>query len=303
MGSYTFIPRVLNKHRDVIHASAVYCGRGSPYGNPFVVGRDGNRDEVCNRFEAEILPTLDVSGLRGKDLVCFCAPLRCHCDAILRKANMTEEITRWLDLPFFQGPVKEVIKKVNANGPVAPVGAAVFTALMLTPLEKVRVVILGQDPYPTPGHANGLAFSVNRGVLPLPKSLANIFQELHDDIGCLPPTYGDLTPWAKQGVLLLNTSLTVKLGSPGSHSDLGWDQLIKEIFDVLQGRDIIYVLWGAHAKKYLPLIRDKSKVIMSAHPSPLSARHGFFNSRPFSKINAMLVDLGQSPIDWTLTNE
>jgi len=173
---------------------------------------------------------------------------------------------------------------------VLPAPERMFAALALTPPEAVRAVILGQDPYPTPGHANGLAFSVEPDVRPLPRSLGNIYRELEDDLGHRPET-GDLSGWAKNGVLLLNTALSVRAGEAGSHARLGWDALIAEILADVAARDgIAWVLWGKHAQKFRPLIEageGKDRLIIeSAHPSPLSARRGFFGSKPFSRVQA-----------------
>ncbi|MDG4868397.1 uracil-DNA glycosylase [Guyparkeria sp. 1SP6A2] len=175
-----------------------------------------------------------------------------------------------------------------------------FRAFNHTPLDQVRVVILGQDPYPTPGHANGLCFSVRPDVRPLPKSLRNIFRELKDDLG-IENTSGDLTHWADQGVLLLNAVLTVASGSPASHRGMGWEALTDEAIRVLaeQPRPIAFVFWGAQAqKKAAHVHRPEHLVIKSPHPSPLSAYRGFFGSRPFSRINAFLESHGEEPVDW-----
>lgn len=175
-----------------------------------------------------------------------------------------------------------------------------FRAFNHTPLDQVRVVILGQDPYPTPGHANGLCFSVRPDVRPLPKSLQNIFKELADDLG-IENTNGDLTPWADQGVLLLNAVLTVASGQPASHRGWGWEALTDAAIRYLaeQPRPIAFVFWGAQAQRKARYIhRPEHLVIESPHPSPLSVHRGFFGSRPFSRINAFLESHGQPPIDW-----
>jgi uracil-DNA glycosylase len=189
-------------------------------------------------------------------------------------------------------------------GAIFPVESQVFNAFALTPLASVRVLILGQDPYPTRGHAHGLAFSVQPDVLPLPASLKNIYKELVADVGLPMPTCGSLIPWAKQGVLLLNTVLTVREGQANAHQKQGWEKLTDSIISKLSqqaAQPIVFVLWGKPAQKKEPLI-DSSRhfVLKSAHPSPLSARTGFFGSKPFSNINAFLVNSGQSPIDWAL---
>ncbi len=185
---------------------------------------------------------------------------------------------------------------------VAPAPERIFAALAHTPLESVRAVVLGQDPYPTPGHANGLAFSYV-GPPPLPRSLVNIYRERGDDLGHAPPPDGDLTCWAAQGVLLLNTALTVRQGASkaGSHLSLGWGAVTDAIITAVSTRrpHVVFLLWGAPAQAKRGLI-DESRhlVIASAHPSPLSARRGFFGSKPFSRANEWLAATGQIPIAW-----
>ncbi len=167
------------------------------------------------------------------------------------------------------------------------------------PLAQVRVLIVGQDPYPTPGHAVGLSFAVDRRVRPLPRSLVNIYRELHDDLGIAPRPHGDLSAWADQGVLLLNRTLTVRAGEAGSHRGLGWESVTARAIRALAERDapLVGVLWGRHAQSLRPLLGG-IPLIESAHPSPLSARSGFFGSRPFSRVNALLFEQGAAPIDW-----
>jgi uracil-DNA glycosylase len=169
------------------------------------------------------------------------------------------------------------------------------------PLADVRVLIVGQDPYPTPGHPIGLCFAVDAGVRPLPRSLVNIYQELHTDLGLTPPEHGDLTAWADQGVLLLNRVLTVRPGAPGSHRGIGWEEVTSAAIDALVGRGgpLVAILWGRDAQSLRGRLGDVP-VIASAHPSPLSAARGFFGSRPFSRANAVLAGLGASPVDWSL---
>ena len=177
-----------------------------------------------------------------------------------------------------------------------------FNALNSTPLDQVKVVILGQDPYPTPGHAHGLCFSVKPEVNPIPKSLINIFQELNDDLG-ISNQNGNLQDWANQGVLLLNSVLTVEQGQPNSHQGKGWEIFTDKIIAVVNAleRPVVFVLWGAYAQKKGEMI-DASRhlVIRSPHPSPLSAYRGFFGSRPFSKINQFLAQQGQVEINWAV---
>jgi uracil-DNA glycosylase len=169
------------------------------------------------------------------------------------------------------------------------------------PLSGVRVLLLGQDPYPTPGHPVGLAFSVDSGVRPLPRSLANVFRELHDDVGAPPPASGDLTPWAQAGVLLLNRVLTVAPGMPGSHRGLGWEEVTDLAVGALaaRGGPLVALLWGREAQALAPLLPGVP-LVTSPHPSPLSASRGFFGSRPFSRANALLLEQGGEPVDWRL---
>ena len=185
---------------------------------------------------------------------------------------------------------------------VYPPEELMYTALRLTPLAAVRVVIVGQDPYHGPGQAHGLAFSVQRSVK-APPSLRNMLKELHDDLGCPTPRHGDLSSWASQGVLLLNRVLTVRDGEPASHAGHGWEQITEAIIRAVNDRPTpaIFVLWGRPAQTLRPFIDEtRHTIIEAAHPSPLSAKRGFFGSRPYSKINAALSALGQTPIDWCL---
>jgi len=206
----------------------------------------------------------------------------------------------WADLPFFRDDWPAIAARLDGQDWL-PGPARVFAALDLTPPEAARVVILGQDPYPTPGHANGLAFSVTPETA-LPRSLKNIYAEMRDDIGAAPPN-GDLSHWARQGVLLLNTSLSVLPGQAGVHAKWGWDRLARQAVRRAQAeRPLAFVLWGAHGQKALAgLPRAEDLVIESAHPSPLSARRGFFGSRPFSIVNDWLAARGEAPIDWALS--
>lgn len=181
-----------------------------------------------------------------------------------------------------------------------PPGDRVLRAFSRDPAD-VRVLILGQDPYPTPGHAVGLSFSVAPDVRPLPRSLTNIFREYHDDLGFPTPASGDLGPWFERGVLLLNRVLTVQPGQPGSHRAKGWEDVTAAAIGGLVERDaaLVAVLWGRDAATARPLLGD-TPVIASAHPSPLSADRGFFGSRPFSRANDHLVRAGADPVDWRL---
>lgn len=203
--------------------------------------------------------------------------------------------------PYWQ-PLQQYVADERARHAVYPPADQVFAAFHLTPYERTRVVILGQDPYHGPGQAHGLCFSVAPGVA-VPPSLANIYKELHTDLGLPIPRHGHLTHWAMQGVLLLNTTLTVRGGAAASHHGHGWELFTDEVLravDQIPHR-VVFLLWGANARKKRSLI-DASRhvVIESAHPSPLSAHNGFFGSRPFSRTNAALVEAGLDPIDWSL---
>ncbi len=183
---------------------------------------------------------------------------------------------------------------------VYPPAGKIFAAFDSCPFDKVKVVILGQDPYPGAGQANGLSFSVNPGV-ELPRSLRNIYTELQSDLGCTPPASGDLSRWARQGVLLLNATLTVNAGAPASHQNHGWetftDAAIRKLAEEREG--LVFILWGAYAQRKGEFIdRSRHCVITSPHPSPLSASRGFFGSRPFSRANEYLVARGVAPVDW-----
>ncbi|WP_131105689.1 uracil-DNA glycosylase [Ornithinimicrobium sufpigmenti] len=169
------------------------------------------------------------------------------------------------------------------------------------PLDQVRVLIVGQDPYPTPGHAVGLSFSVAPDVTPIPRSLANIYSELVDDLGVARPSTGDLSPWAERGVMLLNRVLTVRPGAPASHRGKGWEEVTDLAIEALvaRGGPLVAILWGRDARTLGPRLGEVPRV-ESAHPSPLSARGGFFGSRPFSRTNDLLARQGADPIDWSL---
>lgn len=169
------------------------------------------------------------------------------------------------------------------------------------PFAEVRVLILGQDPYPTPGHPIGLSFAVDPHVRPLPRSLSNIYRELHDDLEIPPAPHGDLSAWSDQGVLLLNRVLTVAPGAAGSHRKWGWEKITEQAIRALAARDapLVAILWGKDAQSVRPLLGD-TPVIESVHPSPLSASRGFFGSRPFSHANALLREQGAAPIDWRI---
>ena len=193
------------------------------------------------------------------------------------------------------------VQKRRAEVRVFPEEKNVFTVLELTPFESVKVVILGQDPYHGFGQAHGLSFSVQKGT-PLPPSLKNIYKELQEDIGGGLPTEGDLSHWAKQGVLLLNTVLTVEEGNANSHKGKGWERLTNRLIESLNElkHPVIFILWGKLAQDKEKLIINPNHVILKApHPSPLSAYRGFFGSKPFSRVNDILIQQGQTPIRWT----
>lgn len=192
------------------------------------------------------------------------------------------------------------VQKRRAEVRVFPEEQNVFRALELTPFESVKVVILGQDPYHGFGQAHGLSFSVQKGI-PLPPSLRNIYKELQEDIGGEIPTEGDLSHWAKQGVLLLNTVLTVEEGNANSHKGKGWERLTNRLIESLNelNHPVIFILWGKPAQDKEKLITNPNHVLLKApHPSPLSAYRGFFGSKPFSKVNDILIQQGQTPICW-----
>jgi uracil-DNA glycosylase len=207
---------------------------------------------------------------------------------------VAEEVTQ----PYFVSLTKYV-EAQRSRFTVYPPEELTFSALRLTPPRLTRVVILGQDPYHGAGQAHGLAFSVPSGVA-LPPSLRNVFAELRSDLGCTPPTSGDLTMWASQGVLLLNTALTVRAGEAGSHTDCGWETFTDRIVSYLGQRDdhCVFILWGRHAARRATHIAPHHTIITSAHPSPLSAHKGFFGSQPFSRANAALMTHDQNSIDW-----
>jgi uracil-DNA glycosylase len=190
--------------------------------------------------------------------------------------------------------------EVRAGRGYLPAGENVLRAFR-APLANVRVLVVGQDPYPTPGHAVGLSFSVDPGVRPLPRSLVNIYRELHDDLGVPPAEHGDLTSWSEHGVMLLNRVLTVRPGETASHRGKGWEPVTQRAIEVLaaRGGPLVAILWGRDAAALKPML-GYVPTIESAHPSPLSASRGFFGSKPFSRTDALLVEQGGDPVDWAL---
>ena len=214
----------------------------------------------------------------------------------------------WLDAlkgefkkPYYK-QLFETVKKEYAAHPVFPPSEDIFNAFHLTPLKDVKVVILGQDTYHNVGQAHGLCFSVRKGV-PVPPSLVNIYQELHDDLGCRIPDHGYLVKWAQQGVLMLNTVLTVRAHQANSHRGIGWEEFTDAAIRAVdaQDRPIVFILWGAPAQRKKTMLHNPRHLVLEApHPSPLSAYRGFFGSRPFSRANAFLEANGVSPIDWQI---
>jgi uracil-DNA glycosylase len=190
--------------------------------------------------------------------------------------------------------------EVSAGRPYLPAGDRVLRAFQ-RPLSGVRVLIVGQDPYPTPGHPIGLSFAVDRQVRPLPRSLSNIYRELETDLGIPPAPHGDLSGWSDQGVMLLNRVLTVAPGAPASHRGWGWEKVTEHAIRTLAAREqpLVAILWGKDAANLRPMLGE-TPIIESPHPSPLSASRGFFGSRPFSRANALLEGQGAAPIDWAI---
>lgn len=213
---------------------------------------------------------------------------------------LQEEFTK----PYYQ-QLREFLKKEYASKIIYPNMNDIFNALHYTSFESVKVVILGQDPYHGPNQAHGLSFSVNKGVT-IPPSLKNIFKELHTDLGHPIPDHGSLVNWAEQGVLLLNNVLTVRQGEAHSHQGMGWEQFTDEVIKSLNKKQepVIYILWGGAAQKKRALIdTNKHYIIKSPHPSPLSAYRGFFGSKPFSRANNLLKEIGRKEIDWRLNDK
>jgi uracil-DNA glycosylase len=204
--------------------------------------------------------------------------------------------------PYMADLKRFLLEQKQEGRRIFPKGAEYFRALDLTPLDEVRVVILGQDPYHGEGQAHGLCFSVQPGVR-IPPSLVNIYKEMQEDLGIAPARHGFLEHWAKQGVLLLNSVLTVEMGRAASHQGRGWERFTDAVIRAVneQEKPVVFILWGSYAQKKAAFVdRSRHLVLRSPHPSPLSAHNGFFGSRPFSKANAFLVEHGRKPIDWQL---
>ena len=218
--------------------------------------------------------------------------------------NDWEELLRpEMEKEYYQNLRKFLINEYKTKT-IYPDMFSLFNALHYTSYRDTKVVILGQDPYHGPNQAHGLAFSVSPGVR-IPPSLRNIYKELSTDLGCYIPNNGYLKKWADQGVLLLNTSLTVRANNANSHSKIGWEIFTDEIIKLLNEREdpVIFILWGNNAKSKIRLITDQRHyIIKSVHPSPLSANRGFFKSKPFSKVNHILINIGKTPIDWQIEN-
>ncbi|TKB75078.1 MAG: uracil-DNA glycosylase [Nitrospira sp.] len=214
------------------------------------------------------------------------------------RSLLTEETSK----PYYRALEVFLDKELAGGQTILPARTDVFNALVATSYDQVRVLLIGQDPYPTPGHAHGLCFSVQPAVRPLPFSLRNIYRELHDDVGCKIPNNGDLEPWAQQGVLMLNTVLTVRARQANSHQGRGWERFTDRIIELVAAKQqrVVFVLWGRDAQKKRVLItQPHHTVIATAHPSPLSVRK-FFGCRCFSQINRDLVDADLPPIDWQI---
>ena len=214
-----------------------------------------------------------------------------------------EELGEEFRKPYYK-KLYTMVKDEYSTQVIFPASEDIFNAFHLTPLKDVKVVILGQDPYHNVGHSHGLCFSVKPDV-DIPPSLVNIYKELQDDIGCYIPNNGYLVKWASQGVLMLNTVLTVRAHQANSHRGIGWEEFTDAAIKVLneQDRPIVYILWGAPAQKKKAMLNNQKHLILEApHPSPLSAYRGFFGSKPFSKTNAFLSEHGIEPIDWQIEN-
>ena len=217
--------------------------------------------------------------------------------------DWVEKIQGEYKKPYYKKLYETVLQEYRTKE-IFPASQDIFKAYDLCPYHKLKVVILGQDPYHNTGQAQGLSFSVKKGMA-LPPSLQNIFKELSDDLACPIPRNGDLSPWAEQGVLLLNTVLTVRAHQAFSHRGIGWEEFTDATIEAIGEKEepVVYILWGSPAQSKRKMIRQKKRLILTApHPSPLSAYRGFFGSRPFSKCNAYLEKEGLSPIDWRLTD-
>jgi len=210
-----------------------------------------------------------------------------------------ERLASEFEKPYFRN-LTDFVRQEYATRTIYPKGSLIFNAFEKTPFDKVKVVILGQDPYHEPGQAHGLCFSVNEGV-PLPPSLQNIYKELEDDLSIPSKVSGNLERWAEQGVLLLNATLTVRAHQAGSHQQKGWEEFTDAVIHCVaeEKEHIVFILWGAYAQRKGEFIDSfKHQILKSPHPSPLSSYRGFFGSKPFSKTNHYLVQTGQTPVEW-----
>jgi uracil-DNA glycosylase len=218
------------------------------------------------------------------------------------EASWKEQLKEEFAKPYFEKIVQFLKEEKNAGKVIYPPSKLIFNAFECTPFSKVKVVVIGQDPYHNPGQAHGLSFSVQDGVAP-PPSLLNMFKELQEDLGIPVGRSGNLEQWARQGVLLLNASLTVEASKPMSHSQVGWHIFTDEVIRCISANKegIVFLLWGKFAQNKAALIdASKHKILMAAHPSPLSAYNGFFGCRHFSQTNAWLREMGEQPIDWAV---
>jgi uracil-DNA glycosylase len=216
------------------------------------------------------------------------------------EASWKQALAPLFDKPYFSQISAHLKTEKALNSTIYPKGSLIFNAFDQTPFDKVQVVILGQDPYHNPGQAMGLSFSVPEGIK-IPPSLVNIYKELNKDIGMPIPSKGDLTKWAKQGVLLLNVVLTVRANEPASHSKIGWMDFTNDVIKIIseQKKEVVFLLWGNFAQqKQMYIDATKHKILKAAHPSPLSAHNGFFDCKHFSSTNIYLVQHGKTPIDW-----
>jgi uracil-DNA glycosylase len=216
------------------------------------------------------------------------------------ESSWANALSEEFEKPYFSR-LNEEVKNAYSEDEIWPKKDQIFTAFSKCPFNKVRLVILGQDPYPTPGHAHGLCFSVQEDVNPFPKSLNNIFKEIETDLGISPPPDGNLNRWAEQGVLLLNTILTVKAHKANSHKDFGWETFTNAVISKINIdlKGVIFILWGSQAQKKIDRIdQERHHVLKSVHPSPLSAYRGFFGCKHFSKANELLISHDHQPINW-----
>ncbi len=223
--------------------------------------------------------------------------------SIKLESSWLDELEDEFNKEYMQKLKAFLVNEIKQGKTILPKPKLWFNALNSTPLHKVKVVILGQDPYPTPGHAHGLCFSVMPEVKPLPKSLVNIYKELQDDLGINNFHTGYLEPWAKEGVLLLNAVLTVEANRSNAHQNMGWEFFTDRVIELINHKlkNIVFILWGSYAqKKGAKIDTSKHLVLKAPHPSPLSAYRGFFGSKPFSKTNEYLKSVGKDPINWQL---